>query len=143
MFFVYLHVLTEFHLTMSVEVQFAIEYDFRWALCLGDATLQGKYVAPKHGCVYHFGYYDRRQVVKRDYVVISANPIFDGTVVSINFRDVLVSLGMQVGKVAMHWLKLVVCEHDGDFETSGDVRTNQRLEVLEYVASFHAIQLAC
>ena len=42
-----------------VEIQFAVEYDFRWALCLGDAALQGKHVAPEHGCVYHFNDYDR------------------------------------------------------------------------------------
>ena len=77
MFFVCLHVLTEFHLAMSVKVQFAIEYDFRWALRLGNATLQGEHVAPEHGYVYHFYYYDRRQVIKRDYVVITANPLWD------------------------------------------------------------------
>ena len=60
MFFVCLHVLTEFHLAMSVEVQFAVEYDFRWALHFGDATLQGKYVAPEHGCVDHVYHYARR-----------------------------------------------------------------------------------
>ena len=69
---------------MSVEVQFTVEYDFRWALRLRDATLQGKYVAPEHGCVYHFYHYDRSQVIKRDYVVIAANSVFDGAVVSLN-----------------------------------------------------------
>jgi hypothetical protein len=142
-----LHVLTEFHFAVSVEVQFAVEYDLKWALRLGDATLQGKNVAPEHGCVYHFYHYDRRQVIKRDYVVIAVNSVFDGSVVLFNLWDVLVlrcdvKPGMQVRKVATHWLKLIVCKHVGDFETSGDVRTNQHLEVLEYVVSFHLIQPA-
>ena len=108
MFFVCLHVLTEFHLAMSVAVQFAVEYDFRWALRLGDATLQGKHVAPEHGCVYHIYYYDKRQVIKQDYVVVASNPVFDGTVISLDLWDVLVSrydvkLDMQIRKVATHW----------------------------------------
>ena len=91
MVFVCLQVLTEFHLAVSVEVQLVVEYGLRWALRLGDATLQGKHVASEHGCVYHFYYYDRRQVVKRYYVVIVANPVLDGTVVSLNLWDMLVS----------------------------------------------------
>ena len=79
-----LYVLTEFHRAMSVEVQFTIEYDFRWALCLGDATLQGQHVAPEHGYVYYFYGYDREQVIKRDCVVIATNSVFDGAVVSLN-----------------------------------------------------------
>ena len=87
-------------------------------------------------------------MIKRDYVVIAASPVLDGAVVSLDLWDVLASrcdvkLGMQVCKVATHWLKLVVCKHDGDFETSGDVRTYQCLEVLEYAAIFHVTQLAC
>merc|ERR1712086_450742 len=100
MFSVRLYVLTKLHLTMRVEVQFAFEYDFRWALSFGDATLQGKHVAPEHGCVYHFYYYDRRRVVKQNYVAIAVNPVLDGTVILLNLWDVLVSrcdvkLGMQ------------------------------------------------
>ena len=76
---------------MSVEVQLAVEYDSRWALCFGDATLQGEHVALEHGCVYYFYYCDRRQVVKQDHVVIAANPVLDGTVILLNLRDVLVS----------------------------------------------------
>ena len=136
MFFVCLHVLTKLHLTVRIEVQLVVEYDFRWALRFGDATLQGKHVAPEHGCVYHFYYYDRRQVVKQNYVAIAVNPVLDGTVILLNLWDVLVSrcdvkLGIQVRKVATHWLELVVYKHGGDFETSGDVRANQRLEMLE------------
>ena len=143
-----LHILTKLHFAVSVEVQFAVEYDLKWALRLGDATLQGKHVAPEHGCVYHFSYYDRRQVIKRDYVVIAANSVFDSAVVSLYLWDMLiliceVKLGMQVRKVATHCLGLAVCKHDGDVGTSGDTCNNQRLEVLEYVASFHAIPLAC
>ena len=43
---------------------------------------------------------------------------------------------MQVCKVAFHWLELIIREHDGDFETYGDICTYQCLEVLEYVAIF-------
>ena len=65
-------------------------------------------------------------MIKQDYGVIAANSVFDGAVVLLDLWDVLilrcdVKLDMQVCKVATHWLKLVVCEHDGDFETSGDV----------------------
>ena len=38
-FFVCLHVLIKFHLAMSVAVQFAVEYDFRLALCLGHTAI--------------------------------------------------------------------------------------------------------
>ena len=132
----HLHVLTKLHLAVNVEVQVAFEYDFISTLRLGDAILQGKHVALEHRCIYHFYYYDRRQVVKQDHVVIALNPVFGGTLISLDLWDVLVSrcdvnLGMQVRKVATHWLELVVCKHDGDFETSGDVRANQRLEMLE------------
>ena len=145
MFFVCLHVLTKSHLALSVEVQCTVEYDFRWALRLGGATLQGEHVAPEQGCVYHFYHYDRRKVIKRDYVAIAANPVFDSTVISLDLWDVLVlrcdaKLSMQVRNVATHWLELVVCKHAGDLETSGDVRTNQCLEVLEYVAIFHVME---
>ena len=85
MFFVCLHVLTKLHLAVSVEVQLAVEYDFRWALCFGDATLQGKHVAPEHGCVYHFYDYDRGEVIKRDYVVIALNSVLHDAVASLNF----------------------------------------------------------
>ena len=76
------------------------------------------------------------------------NSFFGGAVVLLDLWDVLVSrcgvkLGMKVCKVATHWLKLVVCKYDGDSEISGDVCTYQCLEVLEYVAIFHVIQLAC
>ena len=54
MLFVYLHVLTNFHLAMSAEDQFTVEYDFRWAVCLGDTTIQVEHLAPEHGCVYYF-----------------------------------------------------------------------------------------
>ena len=96
-----LHILTEFHLAVSIESQLAVEYDFRWALRFRDATLQGKHVALEHGYVYHFCYYNRRQVIKRDYVLIITNSVFDGVVVLLGLWDVLVSrcdmkLGMQV-----------------------------------------------
>ena len=109
MFFMRLHVLTRLHLAVSVEAQFAVEYDFRWALCLGDATLQGEPVAPEHGCVYHFYDYDSGQVIKRDYVVIAANSILYGAIVLLYLWDVFVSrrdvqLGMQVCKVSTHCL---------------------------------------
>ena len=68
----------------SFEVQAAVEYDFRWALSLGDATLQGKHLAPEHGYVHHFYHYDRRQVIKWDCVVIAANSVFYGAVVSLD-----------------------------------------------------------
>lgn len=48
MFFVCLHILTKFHLAVNVEVQLAVEYDFRWALRFGDATLQGEHLAPDY-----------------------------------------------------------------------------------------------
>ena len=104
-----------------------------------DSTLQGKHVAPDHDYVYCFYDYDRGQVIKWEYVVIAANSVFDSAVVSLDLWDMLVSrcdvkLGMQVCKVATHWLKLVVSKHDGDFETPADVCTYQCLEVLEYVA---------
>ena len=85
MFFVRLHVLTELHLAVSVEVQFEVEYDFRWALCLEDVTLQGEHVAPEHGCIYHSYDYDRMQVLKREYVVIATNSVLDTAVVSFDF----------------------------------------------------------
>ena len=44
-----LYVLTKFYLAISIEVQLAIEYDSRWALCFGHATLEGKHVAPEYG----------------------------------------------------------------------------------------------
>ena len=87
-------------------------------------------------------------MIKRNYVVIAANLVLHSSVVLINLWDVSVSkldvkLGLLVCKVAMNWLKLVVYKHDGDFETTSDVCTYQGLEVLEYVAIFHALQLAC
>ena len=53
--------------------------------------------------------HDMRQVVKGDYDLITANPVFDGTIISLNLRDVFVSrcavkLDMQVHKVAMYGL---------------------------------------
>ena len=120
----------------SFEVQAAVEYDFRWALSLGDATLQGKHVAPYHNCIYHFYHCDRRQVVTWDSLVTAANSVFDDAVVLLDLWDVPVSrcdvkLGMQVCKISTHWLKMVVCKYGGDFETSGDARTYQCLAVLE------------
>ena len=114
MFFVCLHVLTKLYFAVSIEVQLAAEYDLRWALHFRDATLQSKHVAPEHSCIYHLYYYDRRQVVKRDYVVITANPVFDGTIAPLDLWDVLVSrcdvkLGMQVRKVARHALAQTGC----------------------------------
>jgi hypothetical protein len=74
-------VLTELYIAVRVEVQRAVKYDFRWGLRFGDSTLQGKYIAPEHSCVYHFYYYNRRKVVKQDYVVIATNPVFGVTVI--------------------------------------------------------------
>ena len=39
---------------MNVEVQFAIEYDFRWVYCFGHATLEGEHVRLEHDGIYHF-----------------------------------------------------------------------------------------
>ena len=88
MFFLCLHMLAKFHLAMSVEIQFAVEYDFRWTLRLGDVTLQGEHVALDHSCVYRFYYYDRRQVIKQDYALIAAKSVFDGTVILLDLWDV-------------------------------------------------------
>ena len=84
MVFVRLHVLTKFCLVVSVEVHLAAQYDFRWALRFGDVTLQGKHVTPEHSYVYHFCDYNRMQGVKREYVVIAVNPVFDGMVISLD-----------------------------------------------------------
>ena len=91
MFFVHFYILTKFHLAVSVEVQLAVECDFRWALRFGDATLQREHAASEHGCIYYLFFYDRRQVVKQDYIVLATNPVLDGRVISLNLWDVLIS----------------------------------------------------
>ena len=77
-------------------------------------------------------------MIKWDYVVIEADRVLHGAVVSLDFWNVFVSrcdvkLGVQIGKVAMHLLKLIVSKHDGNFKTSDDVYTDQGFEVLKYV----------
>ena len=83
MLFVRLHVLTELHCAVSVEVKLVVMYDFRWAFSFGDSTLQGKHVTPEHGYICHLYYCDMRQVVKRD-------PDFGGTVISLDLWNMLV-----------------------------------------------------
>ena len=79
-----LYVFTEFHLVMSIEVQFEIEYDLRRALGFGHSTLEGKHAAPEHGCIYHLYYYDGEEVVKPDHVVTAENLVFCSAVVSLD-----------------------------------------------------------
>ena len=83
MLLVYLYAFTEFHLAMSIEVQFAIEYDFKWALCFGHVTIEGGHSVPEHNGVYHFYYHDGGKVIKSDYVVVAANLVPHGTVLSV------------------------------------------------------------
>ena len=144
MLLVCLYILTEFYLAMSIEVQLAIVYYFRWALCFGHATLEGEHVAPEHGGIYHFYDHDGGQMIKWDYIVIALNLVLQDAVVSLDFWDVFVlrrdtKMDVQVGKADTHWLKLIINEHDNDFKTSGDVCIDQGFEVLEYVTIFHAI----
>ena len=111
-----LHMITGLHLTTSIKVQLVTEYGFRWTLCFGHVTFKGKYVAPEHDGVYHFCNNDGRKMSKWNYVVITTNMFLCGTVVSLNFWDVLISsgdvkLGVQITTFAAYWLKLVVCEY--------------------------------
>ena len=80
-------------------------------------------------------------MIKRDYVVIALNLVLYSKVVSLCLWDVFVlicdvKLGMQVCEVTTHWLKLIVCEHNGNFEISGGVYTYQGLKVLEYYCTY-------
>ena len=140
----YLHIFTKFHLAVSIEVQFAIEYDFRWTLCFGHATFEGKHGAPEHGCVYLFYDNDGREMFEWNSIVVTANSFLHSAVVSLDFWDMFVSrgdmkMGVQVSKVATNWLKLIICEHDRDSKSSGDICANQGFEKFEYVAILHDI----
>ena len=131
---------------MSIEVQLAIDYGFRWALCFGHATSESKHVAPEYGSVYHFYDNDGGKILEWNYGVINVNGFLHGAGVSLNFWDVLISssnmrLCMQISKVVVHLLELVFCEHDSNSKSPSGVSANQGFEMFKYVAVFHAIQL--
>ena len=86
-----LYVFTKFHLTLDIVVHLEIEYDFRWALCFGHTTLEGKHVALEHNGVYHFHNHNGGKVFKWDYVVITVTLFVYSAVVSLDFWDVFVS----------------------------------------------------
>ena len=85
-----LHIFTKFHLAASIEVQLAIEYDFRRTLCFGHATFEGKHVAPEHGGVYHLYDNNRRELLKWNYVVVATNLFLYSAAVSLNLLDIFV-----------------------------------------------------
>ena len=51
MFLTSLHILTELHFAVCIEVEFQVKDKFRWALCSGNAAPEGKHVVPEYMCV--------------------------------------------------------------------------------------------
>ena len=145
MLFMSLYVLTKFHLAMSIEVQSAVENNFRWALSLRHAALEGKHITPKHRSIHHFNYNNRGKMVKWEDAVVSTDTLFDCAVESFYFWDMFIAgcnveLGMEVSKVATHQFKLIVGKDDGNSKTTSHVCSNESLEVLDDMGIFHAVQ---
>ena len=69
-------------MSIKIKVQFAIENNLRWALGCGHTTLEGKHVTTEHSIVYHFDNKDGKKMLKWEHIVISADLLFDCTVIS-------------------------------------------------------------
>ena len=124
---------------MSIEVQPAPKYDFRWTLCFEHTTLESKHVGPEHGGAYDFCDNNGGQMLKHKYVIITTNTFLCSAVVSLDYWEVFVlsgdvKLGVEISNVATYLLKLVVRKHASDSKSSSDVFSNQGFEMFEYAA---------
>ena len=130
---------------MCVIIELAVENNFRWALSLRHAALEGKHITPKHGSIHHFNYNNRGKMVKWEDVVVSTDTLFNCAVESFYFWDMFIAgcnveLDMEVSEVATHQFKLIVGKDDGNSKTTSDIRSNISLKVLDDVGVFYVVQ---
>ena len=84
---------------------------------------------------------------ERKHIVVAAYSFFYRAVEPLNFWHVFVTscdveLGMEIGNVPTHGLKLIIGKDDGDLEPTGNICTNNCLEMFDHVAVLHGVELS-